>query len=400
MNQSPARLTRAFLLSLLGACVLAAVVPVIAEANQFGRHARVLHAFGGGTSDGAEPVSGVARDAQGNLYGATRTGGAYNKGTLYKIGPDGRYRVLTAFGKHNGGGALPLDTPLILADGSLVGPASRADGQTGSVIYKLSPNGHLSMLHRFGIDDPVGYNAHGLVADGGGNLYSATQNGGPFNCGTVFRLHADGTTDFIYAFKGGADDGCGASGPVAFDAVGNLYGSTSGGEYNGGAIYRIAPDGTETILHMFGSNDESDDGAGPSGPVALDGAGNLYGATQSGTHATSLEGTVYKITPDGTETVLQRFALGAQEQPSRPVGGVIVDADGNIYGTTLTGGLGLDGVVFKISPRGRLRILHAFYAFDGVMPISLAFGGDGSLIGTTDHGGVGRYGTLFKINLP
>jgi len=390
MRQSSSSATRALLVSLLGACALASLAATTAEAGPGRESVHILHAFAGG-SDGTMPSVGLVRDAQGNLYGTTGKGGAYNDGVLYKITPDGSYRVLHAFGKRQSGAALPVGAPVLLSDGSLAGTAGRADGQTGSVIYKLSSKGQESVLHRFGADDPLGYNALGLVADAAGNLYGATSTGGPSNCGTVFRLHADGATDLIYAFKGGASDGCKAAGPMTFDAAGNLYGVT------GSSVFSIAPDGTETVLHMFAG--VQGDGANPYGPVTLDAAGNLYGTTMSGHDSSSLGGTVYKIARDGTETVLQRFPSGGYNTPNEPVGGVIVDADSNLYGTTLWGGHWNNGVVFKLSPDGEMRILHSFHFADGANPLSLIFGANGTLVGANQLG-VGYEGNVFQINMP
>ena len=390
MQQSPSRATRAVLFSLLGACAIAPLAPTIADAGPEGRRVHTMHIFSGGT-DGATPSWSVVRDAQGNLYGTTVKGGAYNGGTLYKIAPDGSFGVLYAFGKHSSGGAGPMDTPVILADGSLVGSAGRNDGQTGSVIYKISPNGRESELHRFGADDPVGYASFGLTADGSGNLYGTTRQGGSGSCGAAFRLHADGTADLLYAFKGGASDGCRGAGPVTLDAAGNLYGVAGGGEYNTGVVYKITPDGSESVLHTFG-NYSQDDGSDAFGPLLLDGAGNLYGTTRS--YGVLGGGTVYKIAPDGTETLLHGF--GSPDgvfPPGDPVGGVIMDADGNLYGTTLFGGQGNNGVVFKLAPGGRLRILHSFYGPDGAEPISVSFGANGSLIGAAQNCGIKKSGT-------
>src|SRR5438034_6308412 len=107
MKRSSLRATRAVLVSLLGACALAALAATTADAGPFGKRVHTLHMFTGGT-DGGTPSWGVVRDAQGNLYGTTVRGGAYNDGTLYRIAPDGSYGILYAFGKHPSGGAIPV----------------------------------------------------------------------------------------------------------------------------------------------------------------------------------------------------------------------------------------------------------------------------------------------------
>lgn len=391
------RATRAVMILLLGACALGSLMPTIAEAGSDGRRVHVLHAFGG-ANDGMEPSSGLARDAQGNLYGVTDKGGAYNEGTAYKIAPDGSYRVLAAFGKHANGAAFPVFTPVVLTDGSLVGSATSTDRKE-DVIYKISSGGRQSVLYRFASDGHLGSILKGLIADADGNLYGVTGWGGPSNCGAAFRLNTDGTADLIYAFKGGAADGCHPNGPMTFDAAGNLYGVTDvGGEQYEGAVYKIAPGGAETVLYAFGSGNKVDDGYSPMGPVTLDAAGNLYGTTTTG-HNGCRGGTVYEVAPDGTETVLYRFD-GLGFSPQYPVGGVIVDADGNVYGTTMYGGGAWNGVAFKLLPHGRLRILHAFNLDEGAQTMSLIFGDNGSLLGVNEIGGDTVYGgTVFKINV-
>jgi len=167
----------------------------------------------------------------------------------------------------------------------------------------------------------------GLIADSAGNLYGVTESGGT-GCGTVFKLAQDGTETVLYAFKGGSD-GCGPTGALVEDASSNVYGTTSSGGGTCscpvghpcsticGTIFRLAADGTETVLYAF--KGESD-GWDPAGGLLLDKHGNLYGTTEAGGSyvAQSCQmygcGTVFKLASDGKKTILHSFTGDADGQ--------------------------------------------------------------------------------------
>jgi uncharacterized repeat protein (TIGR03803 family) len=216
-------------------------------------------------------------------------------------------------------------------------------------------------------------------------------------CGVVFMLDSAGNETVLYAFTGGVDGGPPSSGVVQ-DAAGNLYGTTySGGAYNRGTVYKLDMTGTETVLYSFTGGT---DGGTPVGGVILDAAGNLYGTAYNGGIATcppSGCGLVFKLNPNGAETVLYSFRGGANG--SSPQTGVVMDAAGNLYGTTYLGGIGTasgNGVVFKLSPDGTETTLHRLADADGRYPSDLVLDSAGDLYGTTTEGGSG-YGTVFKL---
>jgi uncharacterized repeat protein (TIGR03803 family) len=169
------------------------------------------------------------------------------------------------------------------------------------------------------------------------------------------------------------------------DKAGNLYGSTKAGGANGaGTIFKLAPDGTETVLYTFtGGND----GFNPDGPLTEDKDGNLYGTTFHG-GGTGCEfnmgcGTVFKLAPDGSETVLHAFAGGAKDG-AMPHGGVAIGKKGDLYGAAQLGGANEYGTVFVLHPSGKLRVLHSFTRTDGTQPeAGVILDKSGNIYGTT-----------------
>lgn len=201
----------------------------------------------------------------------------------------------------------------------------------------------------------------------------------------------------VHSFTGGKADGAYPTAGLIADAKGNLYGTTySGGASGKGVVFRIAADGTETILHSFAGGNA--DGAHPSAGLVMDHAGNLYGTTYSG--GASRKGIVFKLEPDGTEIVLHAFAGGAADG-AFPSAGLLRDSAGNLYGTTQAGGTTDNGTVFKIATDGNTSILHSFASdtAEGVGPSAgLTMGRAGGLYGTTYSGGTSDKGAVFRIN--
>jgi uncharacterized repeat protein (TIGR03803 family) len=404
-----------------------------------------VYSFQGG-SDGAYPIGNLVKDNAGNFYGATGAGGVINAncpsgcGTIFKLAPGGALTTLYSFtGGADGGFAGKVLSRDIY--GNLYG-TSRSGGYTGpncamgsggcGTAWKLAPNGTLTVLHSFAQDDatdgisPVeglrkGLRGHYGTTQAGGSVCAATDVG----CGAIFRLSVKGAESILHAFQG--LDGIGPTGLPAIDPAGNLYGATSqggstlntaclSGAGGCGTVYRLAPDGTETVLHSFTGDT---DGAYPLASPIRDPAGNLYGTAslggtkpdKSGLHCPHIVagcGTVYKLAPDGTFSVLHSF--NGTEDGASPSGALYRDARGNLYGTTLYEGdpsflpFG-GGVVFEIDPRDVFVVLHAFHgAPDGAWPNgALTVGTHGIFYGTTQVGGTGACfgglgcGTIFKV---
>jgi uncharacterized repeat protein (TIGR03803 family) len=249
------------------------------------------------------------------------------------------------------------------------------------------------VLHNFAGPPKGAYPYAGVIRDSAGNLYGTTNSGGAANAGVVYRVDAAGHQTVLYSFTGGAD-GASPQASVIRDSSGNLYGTTVGGGTAGsGVVFKLDTTGRESVLHSFTGYP---DGAGPTAGAVLDSVGNLYGTTSEGGLAGA--GVVYKVDTSGHETVLHSFTGGADGR--EPYAGVILDSAGNLYGTTVGGGVGSAGVVYKLDSAGVCTTLYSFSNFpDGANP----YGGviqdaSGNLYGTTHGGGTADSGTVYELD--
>jgi uncharacterized repeat protein (TIGR03803 family) len=205
------------------------------------------------------------------------------------------------------------------------------------VVFRLDLKGKETVLHAF-TGPPDGSRPYdGVILDKAGNLYGITEEGGTFNYGAVFKVDSSGKEAVLYSFTGGAD-GSGPNGPLVQDAAGNLYGVTAGGGSGGcGTIFELDTNGKETVLYDFVGGAA---GAGPIGGLIRERTGVIYGVTQSGGSTGCGDGygcgTVYKVDANGNEIVLYTFTGGSDG--AYPYGYLIMDEVGNLYGTTYQGG--------------------------------------------------------------
>jgi uncharacterized repeat protein (TIGR03803 family) len=308
----------------------------------------------------------------------------------------------------------PSGTLFMDAQGDLFGTASRRglgcsrrkDPGCG-VVFKIAPGNVYSVLYRFCSQTRCldGYNPQaGVTGDSQGNLYGTTQTGGSGGSGTVFKISPNGAETLLHSFcmQSGCADGGVSHGSLMLGGDNNLYGTTqSGGSKNEGVIFRLAPDGSNyTVLYNFCSSSDGKctDGADPQAGLIADSHGNLYGTTMFGGATES--GTVYKLAPDGTETVLYSFCAQANcTDGGTPLATLVADSNGNLYGTAVGGGASNDGVVFEMAPDGSsYSVLHAFAGSDGEYPQSSLVGdAQGNLYGVTSAGGSTGRGVLYEI---
>ena len=311
----------------------------------------VLHNFGG-SKDGADPAAGLI-NVHGKLYGTTMNGGTYGEGTVFRITPSGDERVVYSFGLVPGDGSHPV-AGLIKLHGTLYGTTT--DGGAYSC-YRSVGCGTVFSITQSG-SERVLYSFRGMPGDGlrpvarlinvKGTLYGTTEFGGSggsacydFNtgCGTVYSVATTGEETVLHSFIGGADGG----NPEAelLNINGTMYGTTYDA---GGAVFSIDASRKFHVLHNFTGNEGTHDGAYPSAPL-LNVNGTLYGTTTSGGQyecdtGFGTCGSVFSITPSGSETVVYSFAgRGKLGHPdgSNPTAGLI-NINGTLYGTTENGG--------------------------------------------------------------
>lgn len=361
---------------------------------------RVLYSFSG-QADGQQPWAGVTFDSAGNIYGVVTYAGTSPNcgpsgcGNIYKITPDGSFSVLHNFNWDDG--ANPASE--LVRDkktGDFYGSTNAGGANGAGTIFKFAPDSTLTTLYSFG-GGADGYIPEGrLVRDRHGNIYGTTYAGGADSMGVVYKLSAKGKQTVLHSFAGGANDGAfPTNAGLAMDASGNLYGMTQfGGTSDWGTLYKVARDGTFTLLHSFTGNT---DGRYPAAGLAIDKSGTLYGTTQGGGGSNSCTygcGTVFKAAPDGTLTILHAFAGGADG--ANPLSTPLLTKSGKLYGTTNDGS---KGTVFKLKTDGTEFVLHTFGgAGDGFEPEAGVTRDDaGNLYGTTNLGGASGLGSVYTL---
>jgi uncharacterized repeat protein (TIGR03803 family) len=395
------------------ALVMFVVLTMIATQPAQAQTYTVLHYFTGG-GDGSAPVSGLTMAGPGNFYGTAAYGGYEESGTIFNLRQVGSGWILTPlYTFHNLDGSQPEAAPTIGPDGNLYGTTFRGGSSACvlgcGIVYKLTPPANFcrstscpwteTVLHYFYSTDGA-YPGYGkLIFDRSGNLYGTTGSGGANGLGTVFELtpsNGSWTETVLYSFSSDADGYLPYSG-VIFDSTGNLYGTTQNGGPNGnGTVYELSPTGsgwTKSILLSFGGGNQ---GGGPRGGVIMDAQGNLYGSTAS--LGPQGGGTAYQLSPSNGQwnyTLLAGLPAAAEGPWDSPT----LDAAGNVYLTSYQA-LG-NGAVVEVTPSDggwQLNTLHAFSGSDGAWPTgSVILDASGNIYGTASIGGNDNNGVIFEI---
>ena len=405
--------------------MLAAMFMLTAVATQAQTYS-VIHNFAGG-QDGATPMAGLTFDRAGNLYGTAAYGGtvggacgASGCGTVFRLAKRNSGWVFSPLYSFAGGtdGANPEANVNIGSDGSLYGSTylggGPCNGDGCGTIFNLKPPASAcksalcpwteTLVHKFTGPDGIGP-VGTVIFDQGGNLFGATTSGGFRNGGAIFELLPMGggwTVKVLYSSYGYPKGG------LILDDSGNLYGPafTAGNGY--GSVYQMVPSGSSWITTDLYDFNYGSDGGYPWAGLIFDPAGNLYGSTCSGGSGNG--GTVFQLAFSGGSWVLNTLYSFAGPDNGRlvvgPVGSLVMDHAGALYGTTLADGVHGYGSVFKLTPGGdgwTFTSLHDFTGgSDGGYPYSyLVFDAKGNLYGTASVGGNGPCtngcGVIFEI---
>ncbi len=354
-------------------------------------------------SNGYMPSGALVQANDGNLYGVTAEGGTFGLGTLYQVTLSGTLTTGFSFNLDSPSGRL-LPTP----GGYFFGTTTGQIAATG-YLFQASETGIAEAfplctgcIPRAGLVGAPEQNTYGTAASGGSGACSD-------GCGFVYTLYGFSYTNPLHQFNG--TDGANPRGELLQAGDGNLYGTTvNGGNSNCqdgcGTIFKITPNGDFTSLYQFCSQTNCADGANPYGALVQGADGNLYGTTSAGGNdgvncSFTGCGTIFKVSLDGKLTTLYSFCddffcpTGAN-----PQSGLILGTDGNYYGTAYGGGDVTLGTLFRITPQGKLSLLHTFAGDDGAYPTSaLLQASDGKFYGVTTQGSTGYGGTLFKMEI-
>jgi uncharacterized repeat protein (TIGR03803 family) len=290
-------------------------------------------------------------------------------------------------------------------NGNLYGTTYAGGANDWGTVFVITPTGKLTTLYSFDLAD---HSPAGLVQATNGNIYGTTEVGGANGDGTVFVI-TSGTLTTLYSFcavivSGHCADGASPVAGVVQATNGDFYGATyGGGTYGNGTVFKITPSGKLTTLYNFCAvivNSYCTDGEHPNGGLVQAINGNLYGTTSTG--GGKNDGTVFVITPTGKLTTLHSFD---NTDGYGPVVGLVQATNGDFYGATEAGGgeTNSEGTVFKITPSGTLTTLYSFCSLasctDGANPYEgLVQATNGNFYGTTNEGGANDAGTVFELS--
>lgn len=365
-----------------------------------------IYSFSGGT-DGFIPDGGLVIDTNGNLYGVTQGGGANYAGSVFELSPSSSgtwtKTLLYSFDPAHGDVYDPVSNLVFDAKGNLYGISWQGGTYYAGGIFELSPGSNGTWNEKIAYSFAQGTDGVSpqslLTIDGAGNLFGYHYA----VYGSIFELQAGSngtwTEKILHTFSGGNDGSAQYGAQLSVDSSGNLYGQASNGPRDFGIVFELVRGAngswTEKILHTFTGG--ADGSAGVGSPILRDANGNLFGASTWN---------VFELVPGSngtwTEKVLHTFNGGSDG--AFPESGLTMDSSGNLYGTTNEGGVHR-GTVFELTPAANgtwtEKILHRFTPTggDGVYPFSLTLAIDkqGNLYGTTQSGGTSNFGVVFEV---
>jgi uncharacterized repeat protein (TIGR03803 family) len=351
-------------------------------------------------SNGRSPNGPLIQGFDGSLYGTTVIGGAHSLGTVFRFNANRTVTTLHNFCSRTAcwDGGVPKSGLVLGRDGNLYGTTTYGGAHKVGTIFKITPQGVLTTLHHFCAQASCadGYGTtQPLIQAADGNFYGAAPSGGINHAGTIFKVSPGGNFKLLYSFcaKAQCADGSAPNGLIqATD--GNFYGTATFG-----TVFRVTPGGTLTTLHRFCSRANCSDGYEPMGALTQASDGVLYGTTAYGGGNSSF-GTVFKITLQGSFTIVHRFCTDVDcIGGGVPQSTLIQGTEGNLYGTTSRRhSAQFGGSLFKITRTGILTVLRTFpdwrVDFPGVMQAT-----DGNFYGTTYDQSASYFGTIFKLKM-
>jgi uncharacterized repeat protein (TIGR03803 family) len=397
-------------------CAASACLGTLAHAQTVS----TLYSFCAESGCPSAPNAALVQAANGDLYGLAASGGAHSLGAVFKLTPGGTLTTLYSFCAQSGcpDGQFPVLGLALATSGDLYGFTEGGGANTNGTFFRVTPSGTLATLNSFctQVGCPSGEYLNSLLRATNGGFYFTTQFGGigakgASGQGAVYKITPEGTYTQLYSFCTDASDGC-PNGAIPYAGVtqatnGDLYGTTAegGNDDVDGTVFKITPSGTLTTLYSFCAQSGCPDGDYPVAGLVQASNGDLYGTTEYGGNGSPGSGTVFKITPGGKLTTLYSFCAQSGCPDGRGSPYTLIQAtDGNLYGTSTSGGANNGGTVFKITPGGKLTTLYSFCAqsgcTDGETPSSgLVQHTNGILYGTTESGGANGAGTFFSLSI-
>jgi uncharacterized repeat protein (TIGR03803 family) len=355
----------------------------------------VLYSFGGKHRNLIYPAGPtVAQDRDANLYSTTGYGGAFNDGVVFRITRKGEPTVMHELSSYNGSSGLTLGT-----DGDFYGATVYGGNAPGyGTLFKITPRGKSTVLYDFTGQLYDAYPSAPPIHGADGSFYGTAAGDFNANGGIVYKITSSGTKSTLFQFD--HTDGAAPVAPLMQGTDGNFYGTTNAGGNNGncedvgcGVVFKLTPSGTLTVLHDF----KASDGFYPTAPVIEGSDGNFYGTVYEG--GTNYDhGVAFKITTTGRFTVLHIFEGGADGEA--PQTALVQATDGNFYGVTLGGGQSNMGTIYKITSEGTYSVIYSFDNATGAYPSAAPIQHtDGKLYGFAGEGGAFNYGTLYSLDL-
>src|SRR5580698_2275641 len=381
-----------FLMSFLRSLSISAVLLLAVTAATAQTYTN-LYAYPGtdNNTSGITWPSVLSQGQDGDLYSTIQTNGSYQYGRVYKMSTSGGYTLLYSFCGEGSPcastGANPTGGVTLGWDGNLWGTTYNGGKDGAGTAFKMTPAGDLTSLYSFtnGKDDSAP--TYTLLQGQDGNMYGVSEAQYEGQYGSFFKLTTKGK---ISAYPFDYTDGSSPNLPVQGTDL-NFYGTTQGGGNAAcacGVIYKATAAGKITVLHNFSGYVSSTqyDGARPIGILVEGTDGNFYGTTYQGGEYNA--GTVFKITPSGTYTLLHSFSFQAPTYDGQlPIAGLTLGTDGNFYGTTAYGGTQNGGAIFEITPAGKETVLYNFCVvscYDGFIPTTpMVLHTDGIFYGNT-----------------